>query len=339
MELILIVVFFTPNEAEKNNGMHTYAEPKGLHILDKNEITAENLDHHLYKQQNLRPRSKEKRNFNVGILDSLWPNGIVPYIVKHSNGASKTLITDSIEEFNKHTCVQWIPRDDQADYVSFEDGGGCGSWIGIVGGKQSITLQDPGCINVETVIHEMCHALGQLHEQSRYDRYPYLRTNWQNIPVMWAYNFDMAYTNNHNPYDQHSVLQYSLSGIAYVVQNNKCTKSAVPIKLRRACVPEMFKIVETTHFGAGSEMLPVHKYQSSYGNSTSSFTVTAQNCYYISYEAYDSQRPAERPRGVVFGITLGIKNPSVFSVPALCKKTVVMQDIPEYQAGKFHPFV
>ncbi|VDH92906.1 Hypothetical predicted protein [Mytilus galloprovincialis] len=188
--------------------------PKGLHILDKNEITAENLDHHLYKQQNLRPRSKEKRNFNVGILDSLWPNGIVPYIVKHSNGASKTLITDSIEEFNKHTCVQWIPRDDQANYVSFEDGGGCGSWIGIVGGKQSITLQDPGCINVETVIHEMCHALGQLHEQSRYDRYPYLRTNWQNIPVMWAYNFDMAYTNNHNPYDQHSVLQYSLSSFS-----------------------------------------------------------------------------------------------------------------------------
>lgn len=28
MELILIVVFFTPNEAEKNNGMHTYAEVK-----------------------------------------------------------------------------------------------------------------------------------------------------------------------------------------------------------------------------------------------------------------------------------------------------------------------
>ncbi|XP_071125326.1 uncharacterized protein [Mytilus edulis] len=129
------------------------------------------------------------------------------------------------------------------------------------------------------------------------------------------------------------------AGVAYVVQNNKCTKSAVPIKLRRACVPEMFKIVETTHFGAGSEMLAVHKYQSSYGNSTSSFTVTAQNCYYISYEAYDSQRPAERPRGVVFGITLGIKNPSVFSVPALCKKTADLQDIPEYQAGKFHPFV
>lgn len=27
----------------------------------------------------------------------------------------------------------------------------CGSWIGIVGGKQSITLQDPGCINVSCV--------------------------------------------------------------------------------------------------------------------------------------------------------------------------------------------
>lgn len=56
--------------------------------------------------------------------------------------------------------------------------------------------------------------------------------------------------------------------------------------------------------------------------------------YYIVNEIYDiqltfktAQRPAERPRGVVFGITLGIKNPSVFSVPALCKKTADLQVI------------
>ncbi|XP_052076422.1 uncharacterized protein LOC127714405 [Mytilus californianus] len=136
-----------------------------------------------------------------------------------------------------------------------------------------------------------------------------------------------------------SILVDYEAGVAYIVQNNKCTKSAAPRKMQRACVPEIFKIAETTHFGAGSEMLPVHKYQYSYGNTTSRFTVTAKNCYYISYEAHDSQRPEERPRGEVFGITLGIKDPSVFSVPALCKKTADPQDVPEYQAGKFHPFV
>lgn len=129
------------------------------------------------------------------------------------------------------------------------------------------------------------------------------------------------------------------AGVAYIVKNNKCTKSAAPRKMPRICVPEIFKIAETTHFGAGSDMLLVHKYQYSYGNTTSSFTVTAKNCYFISYEAYDSQSPEDRPRGVVFGITLGIKDPSVFSVPALCKKTADPQDISEYQAGKFHPFV
>ncbi|XP_063413226.1 uncharacterized protein LOC134695749 [Mytilus trossulus] len=129
------------------------------------------------------------------------------------------------------------------------------------------------------------------------------------------------------------------SGFAYVVQNNKCTKSAAHGKMQRACIPEMFKMVKTTHFGAGSEMLPVHKYQSNIGNSTGSITVTAKNCYYISYGGYNSQRPTEGLRGEVFGITLGIKDPSVFSVPALCKKTADPQDILEYQAGKFHPFV
>ena len=65
-------------------------------------------------------------------------------------------------------------------------------------------------LQVETVLHEMCHALGQVHEQSRSDRYHYLRTDWGNMPVSWGYKFERFHSSNINPYDQHSVLQYSL---------------------------------------------------------------------------------------------------------------------------------
>ena len=38
--------------------------------------------------------------------------------------AARILIARSIEEFNKHTCVQWVPRTQEKNYVAFENGAG-----------------------------------------------------------------------------------------------------------------------------------------------------------------------------------------------------------------------
>ena len=38
--------------------------------------------------------------------------------------ASREVITKAIEEFNKHTCVKWIPWTGEANYVEFENGAG-----------------------------------------------------------------------------------------------------------------------------------------------------------------------------------------------------------------------
>lgn len=65
---------------------------------------------------------------------------------------------------------------------------------------------------VSTAVHEMAHAIGQMHEQSRNDRDNYVTMLWNNIQEGHD-NINMAKTQtfDNNPYDYESVLQYSLT--------------------------------------------------------------------------------------------------------------------------------
>lgn len=60
--------------------------------------------------------------------------------------------------------------------------------IGRQRGRQQISLGN-GCGTKGVAIHEMMHALGFYHEQSRLDRDRYIRINWNNINRRMWYNF------------------------------------------------------------------------------------------------------------------------------------------------------
>ncbi|KAI4896032.1 hypothetical protein NFI96_006153 [Prochilodus magdalenae] len=66
-----------------------------------------------------------------------------------------------------------------------------------------------GCVYRAFVQHELNHALGFYHEQTRSDRDRYVRINWENISPTMQYNFNRENTNNLNtPYDYSSVMHY-----------------------------------------------------------------------------------------------------------------------------------
>ncbi|XP_061584688.1 high choriolytic enzyme 2-like [Cololabis saira] len=107
------------------------------------------------------------------------------------------------------TCVRFTPRRNENDYISIVNKGGCYSALGRQGGRQELSLNRAGCIYGGIVQHELNHALGFQHEQTRSDRDSYVRINWMNIIQKSAYNFHKHDTNNLNtPYDYSSIMHY-----------------------------------------------------------------------------------------------------------------------------------
>ncbi|XP_026091537.1 high choriolytic enzyme 1-like isoform X1 [Carassius auratus] len=134
----------------------------------------------------------------------------VPYIVSREYSSNeKSVMTNAMSTFHSKTCIRFVPRSTQTDYISIENRDGCFSSYGRTGGKQVVSLRRNDCVYHGLVQHELLHALGFYHEHTRSDRDQYVRINWDNIIPDKVDNFQKQKTNNQNtPYDYGSVMHY-----------------------------------------------------------------------------------------------------------------------------------
>jgi len=138
-----------------------------------------------------------------------WPGGVMPYVI--DGAVPKTnRITDAITMIESTTGgVTIVPRTNQADYVKFITSDGCSSPIGKQGGEQTIKLGDD--CSTGNAAHEMMHALGMFHEQSRCDRDDFVEILFDNVEDGKENNFDKecdGATDLGDNYDFGSMMHY-----------------------------------------------------------------------------------------------------------------------------------
>ncbi len=147
--------------------------------------------------------------------NTTWPGGVVPYVISSASQVDQSAIFAGMAKIADHSGVQFVPRTNQADYVEIIKGSGCWSYVGRTGGRQEVSIGN-GCGYANTVAHELMHAIGFYHEQSRSDRDNYVQINWQNIPDDKEHNFEKhgAVTSTVGSYDPYSIMHYGYTAFS-----------------------------------------------------------------------------------------------------------------------------
>jgi DNA modification methylase len=135
----------------------------------------------------------------------------VPYVLSSQyNPTEVSTIKKALADLgDRSKVVKFVTREYQSDYLMLKPISGCYSYVGKQGGEQDISLKGY-CVSKGVTQHEVMHALGIFHEQSRPDRDEYVRINWQNIDSSRQHNFAKK-TNTKtlgNAYDYGSVMHY-----------------------------------------------------------------------------------------------------------------------------------
>ncbi|XP_066953217.1 protein SpAN-like isoform X2 [Macrobrachium rosenbergii] len=145
-----------------------------------------------------------------------WPtaaNGFPEVLYRFGDAnVDKTAVAAGIAHWEANTCIKFrLDESQTAPHIKFIMGSGCWSYIGRI---NSSTGQDlsigTGCTGVGTVAHEIGHAMGFYHEQSRSDRDSQVKILLENIIAGKESNFKSYADNNYSvPYDFLSDMHYT----------------------------------------------------------------------------------------------------------------------------------
>lgn len=211
-------------EEEKNKSQKLKTKKRDMavpltgELFEGDMLMSDHFRAHLLRDENQKRDAVYDRKY-------LWKkeNGyvMIPYEINDDfNHLKRSRLRDAIADFRKYTCIIFREKvEEDIDYVHFFSSlkSQCYSSVGRQGGRQKISIGD-GCERKGTVIHEMLHSIGFIHEQSRPDRDKYVKIVWENIKKKLKSNFQKypkyLVDNFGVKYDFDSVLHYHNSAFS-----------------------------------------------------------------------------------------------------------------------------
>jgi len=115
-------------------------------------------------------------------LGRIWQDRIVPYVISSAfDKATTDKIKGVMAQYMQKTCLKFVDVTGKTGtvktYLSIEKLSGCWSYVGRYSGAQTLSIGS-GCEYDGVIIHEIMHALGFYHEQSRSDRDDFVDIMW-----------------------------------------------------------------------------------------------------------------------------------------------------------------
>ena len=157
----------------------------------------------------------------------LWPGRTVAYVLS-SAFPDPARIHQAIAHWHAKTTIRFVARTAEQDYVEFREiTSGCASGVGRLGGRQEIVLRTE--CTTGNIIHELGHAIGLWHEQSRADREDFVKVDFDQIAAGKSNNFDQHIIDGTDlgDYDFGSIMHYPLT--AFGVNGAQTIFPIVPV--------------------------------------------------------------------------------------------------------------
>lgn len=143
-----------------------------------------------------------------------WPDATLVFEVDPTL-SDEQRVDDAMQHWRDAVGIKFRQRQTGDDhFVRFVPGGGCSSAVGMRGGPQELVL-GPNCTK-GNCIHEIGHALGLWHEQSRIDRDLHVRVHFDQIIPGREFNFFQRLNDGIDigKYDPGSIMHYPLDAFA-----------------------------------------------------------------------------------------------------------------------------